>query len=141
MAYEMQFDENGLPVAGIAAVLTDMYKDTETGEENSEVPEILPKYKELHALNPDLIGRFSLHFGGKKAIMKPFQDERSSKQMETNKELNEKELSKVSGGDGNPETGRNYKCMVCKTVFPASPGTVNSCPFCSSRWIDTEYEG
>lgn len=60
--------------------------------------------------------------------------------METPKELNEKELSKVSGGHDNPETGRKYQCMVCKAVFPASPGNVSCCPSCSSRWIDTEYE-
>ena len=54
--YEMQFDENGLPVAGVAAVLADIYKATEAGEENSKIPEILPKYKELHEINPDLIG-------------------------------------------------------------------------------------
>ena len=34
----------------------DIYKDTEAGEENSEAPEILPKYKELYEINPDLIG-------------------------------------------------------------------------------------
>lgn len=58
--YEMQIDENGLPVVGIAAVLADIYKDMPTGEENSKVPEILPKYKELYALNPDLIGWLSV---------------------------------------------------------------------------------
>ncbi|MDD6057386.1 MAG: class B sortase [Clostridiales bacterium] len=58
--YEMQFDENGLPVAGVAAVLADIYKDIEAGEENSEAPKILPKYKELYALNPDLIGWLSI---------------------------------------------------------------------------------
>ena len=58
--YEMQIDENGLPVVGIAAVLADIYKDMPTGEESSKVPEILPKYKELYALNPDLIGWLSV---------------------------------------------------------------------------------
>ena len=58
--YEMQIDENGLPGVGIAAVLADIYKDMPTGEENSKVPEILPKYKELYALNPDLIGWLSV---------------------------------------------------------------------------------
>lgn len=38
--YEMQFDENGLPIAGIAAVLA----------------EILPKYKALYEINHDLAG-------------------------------------------------------------------------------------
>lgn len=54
--FQMQFDENGLPVAGIAAVLADIYKNTEAGGETSEAPEILPKYKELYGINPDLIG-------------------------------------------------------------------------------------
>lgn len=57
--YEMQFDKNGLPIAGIAAVLADIY-DTEAGEENSKAPEILPGYKELYALNPDFIGWLSI---------------------------------------------------------------------------------
>lgn len=54
--FKMQFDENGLPVAGIAAVFADIYKDTEAGKETREAPEILPKYKELYEMNPDLIG-------------------------------------------------------------------------------------
>ncbi len=54
--YEMQFDENGLQVAGIAAVLADIYKDMAIGEENSKAPEILPKYKTLYEINPDLAG-------------------------------------------------------------------------------------
>ena len=54
--YELQFDENGLPVGGVAVALADIYKDIEAVEENSEAPEILPKYKELYGINPDLIG-------------------------------------------------------------------------------------
>ena len=58
--YEIQFDENGLPIAGVAAVFADIYKDTEAGEESSKIPEILPKYKKLYELNPDLIGWLSI---------------------------------------------------------------------------------
>lgn len=32
--FKMQFNENGLPIAGVAAVLADIYKDAEAGEEN-----------------------------------------------------------------------------------------------------------
>ena len=54
--YEMQFNENGLPVAGIEAFLSDIYKDMSTGEESSQAPEILSKYRKLYEMNPDLIG-------------------------------------------------------------------------------------
>lgn len=54
--YEMQFDENGFPVAGIAAYFAKMYKDMPTVEESSQAPEILPKYRKLYEMNPDLIG-------------------------------------------------------------------------------------
>lgn len=54
--YEMQFDENGLPVAGVAAYFAEMYKDMPTVEEKCEAPEILPKYRKLYEINPDLIG-------------------------------------------------------------------------------------
>ena len=54
--YAMQYDENGLPVAGIAAFFTDIYKDIPTEKECNKAPDILPKYKELYELNSDLIG-------------------------------------------------------------------------------------
>lgn len=53
---EIKLDENGLLVAGIEAVLSDIYRDMEAGAENSEVPEILPKYRALYEINPDLEG-------------------------------------------------------------------------------------
>ena len=49
-------DENRLPIAGIAAALADIYKDTEVGKEYSDAPEILSKYKDLYEMNPDMIG-------------------------------------------------------------------------------------
>lgn len=54
--YAMQYDENGLPVAGIAAFFADIYKDIPTEKEWNKAPDILPKYKELYEINPDLIG-------------------------------------------------------------------------------------
>lgn len=54
--YEMQFDQNGLPVAGIAAILADIYNNIPTREESSKVPEILSKYQNLYEINPDLAG-------------------------------------------------------------------------------------
>lgn len=54
--YAMQYDENGLPVAGIAAFFADIYKDIPTEKECNKAPDILPKYKELYEINPDLIG-------------------------------------------------------------------------------------
>lgn len=58
--YEMQFDANGLPVAGIAAVFAklpeNMPESLPLGEESGKAPEILPKYRELHEINPDMIG-------------------------------------------------------------------------------------
>ena len=54
--YAMQYDENGLPVAGIAAFFADIYKDIPTEKECNKAPDILPKYKELYDINPDLIG-------------------------------------------------------------------------------------
>ena len=58
--YEMQFDANGLPVAGIAAVFAkfaeDMQESMPTGEGSGRTPEILPKYRELHEINPDMTG-------------------------------------------------------------------------------------
>lgn len=54
--YQMQFDENGLLVAGIAAVFADIYGDIEAGKENSKAPEILPKYQALYEINSDLAG-------------------------------------------------------------------------------------
>ena len=54
--YAMQYDENGLPVAGIAAFFADIYKDIPTEKEWNKAPDILPKYKELYEINHDLIG-------------------------------------------------------------------------------------
>ena len=58
--YEMQFDANGLPVAGIAAVFAklpeNMPESLPLGEESGKAPEILPKYRELHEINQDMIG-------------------------------------------------------------------------------------
>ena len=54
--YAMQYDENGLPVAGIAAFFADIYKDIPTEKECNKAPDILPKYKELYDINPDLAG-------------------------------------------------------------------------------------
>lgn len=54
--YAMQYDENGIPVAGIAAFLADIYKDIPTEKECNKAPDILPKYKELYEINSDLIG-------------------------------------------------------------------------------------
>lgn len=77
--YELQFDENGLPVAGIAAVWADICRDFQTeyegrsttegdaagsstesntgnSTESDVSQEILPKYRELYQINPDLIG-------------------------------------------------------------------------------------
>ena len=57
--------------------------------------------------------------------------------------LEDQLLNEVSGGSqsdsGNPENGKLYQCLSCKTVYKASPGTVNSCPVCRSSAIDTEY--
>lgn len=58
--YAMKYDENGLPVAGIAAFLADIYKDFPTEKECNKAPGILPKYKELYELNSDLIGWLSI---------------------------------------------------------------------------------
>ena len=58
--YEMQYDENGLPAAGIATVLAEIYTDMPTGEESSKAPEILPKYKALYEINPNLAGWLSI---------------------------------------------------------------------------------
>ncbi|MGN1216588.1 MAG: class B sortase [Phocaeicola sp.] len=57
---EMQYDENGLPVAGIAAFLADIYKDLPTEKERYKAPNILPKYKELYEINSNLIGWLSI---------------------------------------------------------------------------------
>ena len=54
--YEMQFDTNGLPVAGIAAVFAKFAEDLPPGEGSGRTPEILPKYRELHEINPDMTG-------------------------------------------------------------------------------------
>lgn len=56
--YEMQFDANGLPVAGISAVLEDIYQSAQMGDAESgkSPPDILPKYRELHSINPDMAG-------------------------------------------------------------------------------------
>lgn len=54
--YAMQYDENGLPVAGIAAFFADIYKDIPTEKEWNKAPDILSKYKKLYEINPDLIG-------------------------------------------------------------------------------------
>ena len=53
----MKYDENGLPVAGIAAFLADIYKDFPTEKECNKAPGFLPKYKELYEVNPDLTCR------------------------------------------------------------------------------------
>ena len=44
-----------MKVAGIAAFLADIYKDFPTEKECNKAPGILPKYKELYEVNPDLI--------------------------------------------------------------------------------------
>ena len=60
-------------------------------------------------------------------------------------ELKNEQLEEVSGGEGCPycgeEMGEYFKCLSCKQVFKGTPGTVNSCPFCGSKGIDTHYEG
>ncbi|MGN0427395.1 MAG: class B sortase [Agathobacter sp.] len=54
--YEMLLDKNRFPIAGVATVFADIYKDIPTGEESSKAPEILPKYQTLYEMNPDLAG-------------------------------------------------------------------------------------
>lgn len=58
--YTMQFDANGFPVAGIAAVFAKLSEDIPgslpSGEAGGKSPEILSKYRELHEINPDMIG-------------------------------------------------------------------------------------
>ena len=56
----MKYDENGLPIAGIAAFLADIYKDFPTEKECNKALGILPKYKELYEVNPDLIDWLSI---------------------------------------------------------------------------------
>lgn len=52
----VQFKDNGLSVAGVAAALADLHKDSPVRKEKSKAPEILPKYKELYEINSDLAG-------------------------------------------------------------------------------------
>ena len=67
--YELQYDEKGFPVAGIAAAFADLYnskeakneREMEEAEEKAgNAPELLPKYKELYGINSDLIGWLSI---------------------------------------------------------------------------------
>lgn len=58
--YEMQFDAEGFPQAGAALVFSDLFKDTETGTQSSQAPEILAKYQSLYETNSDMIGWLSI---------------------------------------------------------------------------------
>ncbi len=57
--FEIQYDKNGLPVAGIDAFFADLFQEVPIMEHRPE-PEIMPKYQSLYEMNHDLAGWLSI---------------------------------------------------------------------------------